>query len=587
MRAFFSVVFLRFLWILQVWRGCFRGVLEDAVVLGEVSGNAVVLGRVPGNRGPERWRGALFSLRRASCGLPGLMSEMRIVLAMSGEGGAASPVRRGTPIRRGTRFVEEREEKPDRNTALSVGLTLVMTLYAFDQLGTVSVMPAVSEELDGQSLYGATLSAFLLASIVTLTLAGDAADRWGLGRSFLLALVLFAVGLMISAFAPTMLLLVVGRGVQGFGGGALSTITFLTVHLGYEEKQRAGMLATLSAAWVLPGLLGPPIAGYMADVFSWRWVFVGIFLLIPFVAVLTFPSLKNLGTKGGDRSPAGNRAEARDQADQGAQATPQPFFQDSRVWRALLAALGMGVFLFGLSRVLPVVPAVLCAGIGLSVGCRAVAGLLPPGTFLFRPVLPVCSMLRFLLAFAFFGTDAFVSLALHEIHDVSLTTASMVYTVAAVTWALGSRLQARIDRPILLAEIGALLITVGIGILMLVPGLSASFVIAIAAWAVAGLGMGFAHNAVTLTAMSATVDGKESQTSASLGLADALGVGLGSGIGGAMLGAGEDFGWALSSALLLVWGVMLLVGLVSWGGTVRLRRFMGKDAPVFAKDSIE
>ena len=85
-------------------------------------------------------------------------------------------------------------------------------------------------------------------------------------------LLLFAAGLVIGAAAPTMLLLVIGRAVQGLGAGAVSAAAVTTVARGYPADERPRVFALMSTAWVVPSLVGPAVSGVIAETVGWRWV---------------------------------------------------------------------------------------------------------------------------------------------------------------------------------------------------------------------------------------------------------------------------------------------------------------------------
>src|SRR6187551_3038036 len=105
--------------------------------------------------------------------------------------------------------------------ALTVGLVSTITLMAVESLAVATILPDVKSSLGGIGLYGWVFSAFFLGSIVGVVVAGQATDHRGPGAAYLLGLVLFIVGLLAGGFAPSMLVLVIARAVQGFGAGAV------------------------------------------------------------------------------------------------------------------------------------------------------------------------------------------------------------------------------------------------------------------------------------------------------------------------------------------------------------------------------
>ncbi|HEV2368543.1 MAG TPA: MFS transporter, partial [Acidimicrobiales bacterium] len=159
---------------------------------------------------------------------------------------------------------------------LTLGLPLVVTLFAFDNLGVTTVMPRVAHDLSGLSLYGWAFSAFTLASIVGLVEAGRRADRRGPAPGLSVGLGLFVVGLITTASAPDMPVVMAGRALQGLGSGAFGTTMYVVIGRAYPEALRPRMFAVLSTAWVVPSLVGPALAGFVADSVGWRAVFAGL-----------------------------------------------------------------------------------------------------------------------------------------------------------------------------------------------------------------------------------------------------------------------------------------------------------------------
>src|SRR6201996_6684994 len=98
---------------------------------------------------------------------------------------------------------------------LTVGLVLAVTFVAFEALAVATILPVVGRELGDIRLYGWVFSAFLLASLVGIVLAGALADRVPLGRPMLAGLALFALGLVIGGGAPRPLGFLPGRGGPG------------------------------------------------------------------------------------------------------------------------------------------------------------------------------------------------------------------------------------------------------------------------------------------------------------------------------------------------------------------------------------
>ena len=181
-----------------------------------------------------------------------------------------------------------------RYRSMSVGVLMSVTIVAFQSLGVGTVMPAVARELHGLERYGWAFSAFMLASVVGSVAAGQDADRAGPVRPYLAAVAAFAAGSVLAAAAGSWTLLLAGRALEGLGAGALGVVTYASASRAYPAAMYGRMLALMSSAWVLPSLLGPAVAGLIADRATWRWVFVLLLPFLPIAVALTLPGLRAL-----------------------------------------------------------------------------------------------------------------------------------------------------------------------------------------------------------------------------------------------------------------------------------------------------
>src|SRR5438552_3739334 len=179
--------------------------------------------------------------------------------------------------------------------ALTVGLVLTTTFIATEALVVITIMPQVARELGGLTLYGWVFSSFMLGSLVGTVAAGREADRTGPARPYLAGVLAFASGLAVAGLAPSMGVLVVGRFMQGLGAGAVPATAYVAIGRGLPERLRAKMMAVLSTAWVVPGVLGPVLSAQIARSLGWRVVFLGLIPLVGLAAGLAMPALARLG----------------------------------------------------------------------------------------------------------------------------------------------------------------------------------------------------------------------------------------------------------------------------------------------------
>ena len=178
--------------------------------------------------------------------------------------------------------------------AVSIGTLLAMSLIAFEGLALVTIAPEIANDLEGFGLYGWIFSAFLLAQVVGTVGAGQFADKAGPAQPLLISLVLFGIGLILAALAPTMVLLVIARALQGLGGGVLATCVYTITNTAYPDSLRPRMLAAISSAFILPALLGPALAGFVAEALGWRVVFYGLLPLLAAVWLLATPAFRRV-----------------------------------------------------------------------------------------------------------------------------------------------------------------------------------------------------------------------------------------------------------------------------------------------------
>ena len=108
---------------------------------------------------------------------------------------------------------------------LTIGLVCVEFLAGIQYLVVDAVMPRVRQEIGGTAFYGAVFGGYMLAGLVSIPLSGRQADREGPLRPFLTHLAIFIGGTALCGLAPTMPLLAAARLVQGYGGGALYSLT--------------------------------------------------------------------------------------------------------------------------------------------------------------------------------------------------------------------------------------------------------------------------------------------------------------------------------------------------------------------------
>jgi MFS family permease len=397
---------------------------------------------------------------------------------------------------------------------LTAGLLILEALVAVEILIVAAILPAVQRDLQGLQLYGWNFAALTLASFGAVPIAGKLTDRLGPRSVLGAAIAIYAAGLVLAATAPTMLVLVIARFVQGIGGGGLYVVSIATVAKTYPERIRPRVMALLASMWIVPGLLGPPVGAVLAETVGWRWAFVAPLPLIVFAVALVMPSLRGVRvSEDGSRLP---------------------------VVASLVLMVGVGILLAGLTDLSAwSIPLVV---VGLALTIPTLRRITPPGTLTARPGLAAASAAAFLASAAFFATDGFLTLMLTETRGLSIGVASIVLTASALAWAVGSWWQSRVIGRLgarRLVAAGAAL--VGFGAAMVSVGLlDVPVFVPFVGWAIGSVGMGIVWPTIPLSVMGEVEEGREAGELSSTILMDYLGVGIGAGLGGASVALADE-----------------------------------------------
>lgn len=383
--------------------------------------------------------------------------------------------------------------------AVVAGIFALAFLVAFESLAVATVMPEVAKQLDGLTLYALSFAAPIAVGVVSMTLAGPEIDRNGPARALRLGVGVFSAGLIVAGIASTMSVFLVGRVVQGLGMGLISVALYVVIGRTFPEHLRARVFTVMTSAWVLPALVGPVIAGFIAETVGWRWVF----LIVPALAVvalsLIWPAVGSI-----DGDPA-IRASHR------------------RTWRAALIATGILAVSLAGQRSHPWWPVMLAGGLVLVV--FNAPKLLPRGAWKGRRGLPSVIATRGLLSAGYFGAETYLPLSLVEHRGFTVTQAGLFLTSAAVLWFTGSWLAANL--PALGSKpprvrLGALGVLVAIGSAFLTLNSTVPIVIVAALWSIGGLGMGMAAPTLGVLLLDSSAPDEQGANSAAMQTNDAV-----------------------------------------------------------------
>lgn len=389
----------------------------------------------------------------------------------------------------------------------TVASVTIVAVQAFEAVAVSTAMPTVAAALHGLSLYALAFGMPAAGGIVGMVWAGIWSDRRGPVGPLAAGWLMFVAGLLVAGTAGSMVVLIVGRGLQGLGAGLTSVALYVVVARAYPEALRPTVFSLFAAAWVVPALVGPAVAGFLVTHAGWRWVF----LSVPFVSVAAA-----LAGWGPCRRLQGPPAEVTDDL-----RASQP--GSSQIGVAVVA--GTAACLLAVAGHYPPPVAVPLAVLSIGLLVWSVPRVLPTGTYRSRRGLPTVILLRGLASAAFAGAEVFLPLLLFRERGLSPTEAGLVLTVGALGWSAGSALQGRFSsaerRPMLLS-LGFALLTTGILLVALTVWPAMPLLVVYPSWVMAGVGIGIAFPTLSVLTLDLSAPAEEGRNASALQVNDAL-----------------------------------------------------------------
>ena len=148
-----------------------------------------------------------------------------------------------------------------------------MFLGTLDQTIIAAALPAITASLGGFSYLAWVVSAYLLAATIAAPIYGRMGDAFGRRKMLVWALALFIAGSLVCALSPNLTVLICARGLQGFGGGGLMTLSQALIGEVVSPKERGRFQGWFGANFALASTLGPVAGGFLSQHLGWRSIF--------------------------------------------------------------------------------------------------------------------------------------------------------------------------------------------------------------------------------------------------------------------------------------------------------------------------
>ncbi|QBJ97430.1 MFS transporter [Rhodococcus sp. ABRD24] len=421
-----------------------------------------------------------------------------------------------------------------------------VALYAMNLYFTAALMPSIVSDIGGAEYYAWVATGFLMAAVIGSMLVSRILGSLGAARSYILGFLVFGAGATVNALSPSMEILILGRVVQGLGGGLVAGLGYAVIRSTLPDRLWARAAGLISAMWGVGTLVGPALGGLFAQLGLWRWAY-GLLLLAALVLAVM-----------------ANRALPR-QAGAGQ--------HDSSVPLVSLILLTLAAAAFSVSSTVPrgwatgasILVGVLLLFAFVTFERRSTTTVLPQLTYRSgNPLKWVYLTVAVLCAGVM--AETFIPLFGQELGGLTPLVAGLLGAAMSVGWVLSQLCSVNLESlraQTIAIRLGPVLLTAGLIVygLLQADGAGAALVIA---WAVvlfvAGVGIGIAFPHLSVAALRSTTDEAEgNKAAAALNTTQLIAYSVTSALTGTLVTMGGAS--LLDSARYMAFGVAIITAL--------------------------
>lgn len=153
------------------------------------------------------------------------------------------------------------------------GLLVAMLLSSLDQTIFSTALPTIVGELDGVNHMLWVTTGYLVAATIMMPIYGKLGDLIGRKGLFIGALSVFVLGSIVGGAAQDMTWLIIGRTVQGIGGGGLMILSQAIIADVVPVRERSKYMGVMGAVFGISSIAGPLLGGWFTESVGWRWAF--------------------------------------------------------------------------------------------------------------------------------------------------------------------------------------------------------------------------------------------------------------------------------------------------------------------------
>ena len=435
-------------------------------------------------------------------------------------------------------------------------------LYAVESYIMATIAPSIVRDIGGLALFSWVTSLFVAAAVLGSIFVAMRPRGIGLRTVYVIAALVFGVGSLIAAAAPSMPVVLIGRAVQGLGTGALAALGYAFIRFVYPEPLWPKASTLYAAIWGVATVIGPTLGGFFSSGSSWRYAFI---VLVPLGLLMAALAPRLL-------------PEVEDDREQ----TKTPVAQIGLLLAAVLMVSAAGAIETTGARGALIAAAVVAVAGMFLIERRSANRLLPSGAVsLSRPIARV-----YLTMFALtvvLVSDVFIPYFLQTLHGVTPLLSGYLVALVALGWTFaaflsgsltGGRAHAAIVIGALIEAAATALLAVFLGsdnpeghLLLIVPAAIGMFMMGF------GIGLGWAH--LVAMVLRLVADNEQDKASSAIPTMSSLGGAFGAAFSGVIAnGAGlvDPGGIAGSiSAAHWLYLLMALPGIVAIAAAMTLR----------------